>query len=120
MLNRNDRRALRKNRAAVSWLSVLSLMLCLVIISFYRDKSELHQTIESDISQMEEYQKELVRKSKIIDSLSNQLTLVKIKQDTIKPIAKQSIKPKESKKDTIGFVKLNSDSSNKILKDSLK
>ena len=119
MLNRNDRRALRKNRAAVSWLSVLALMLCLVIISFYRDKSELHQTIESDISQMEEYQKELVRKNRIIDSLS-QLNLVKIKQDTIKPIIKQYTKPKEVKKDTIGFIKLNSDSSNKILKDSLK
>jgi predicted Holliday junction resolvase-like endonuclease len=119
MLNRNDRKALRRNRTAVSWLTLLLLILFFFITSLYREKYNLQENILINNEQLEDYHNELIEKNKTIDSLYNQLYLIKINQDTSKKVEKKYYKPKELKKDSI-LIQTNSDKTNKNIKDSLK
>lgn len=121
MLNRNDRNALKRNRIAVSWLTLVIIILCIISISFFRESSDLHASMKSDLLQLEEYQNEIIRKNKTIDSLDNELNNCRLSKDTMtKPIVRNYNRTKEVKIDTITFSKVKQDTSNKILKDSLK
>lgn len=119
MLNRNDRVALRRNRAAVSWLSFLLIVFSIWIFNLYKDKSSFQDEADSNISIISECRDTITARDKTIDSLNKILAQYKqVKKDTFenKPV-KYIQKVKESKKDSTNFTKLNTDS---IKKDSIK
>lgn len=118
MLNRNDRVALRRNRAAVSWLCFILFIFIIWIVNLYKDKSHINDEAEINLSQMTEYQNVIISKNKTIDSLNSViLKFTQVKKDTIEiKQVRQLPKVKESKKDS-SFVKLNPDT---IKKDTIK
>jgi len=121
MLNRNDRKSLKRNRAAVSWLSLIIAILLAVIVNMYNNSESSHTQIENDLSEMKQYHNEIILKNKKIDSLQRIVKIYTEKKDsvTVQPI--KQYKPKTTKVDTLGFSKAKNDSSNKIiLKDSIK
>ena len=44
-MNRNDRVALKRNRSAVSWLTLLAIILIIWLINVYRDKSYINDNM---------------------------------------------------------------------------
>ena len=118
MLNRNDRIALRRNRAAVSWLCLISLLLVIWIISIYSNTRYLQSDLEMHSEQLKNAEIDIELKTKKIDSLSKVIfNLQNPPKDTIKPV---TFKPKKEIKDTNLVFKSKPDTSIKILKDSLK
>jgi len=70
MLGRNDRKALKRNRSAVSWLFFLCIGLSVWITNLYNDISYNHEmitTIRQDLSNTQEI---AIRRNSIIDSLN--------------------------------------------------
>jgi hypothetical protein len=114
MLNRNDRKALRRNRSAVSWLCVLVLVLVIWIKNLYGDIDFFQSDYNATTGELSEIQKESqIRKNKI-DSLINIInhkdTVVEVKNTYKAPVRKDttthkidSIKPlkKDILKDTV-------------------
>jgi predicted Holliday junction resolvase-like endonuclease len=109
MLNRNDRRALRRNRSGVSWLCILVIILAVWIRNLYGDISFIETDYENTTRELTETQKECEKRKTKIDSLiaviNHKDTLVEItkpykpsvRKDTTVPRI-DSIKP--LKKDT--------------------
>jgi hypothetical protein len=85
MLNRNDRRALRRNRSGVSWLCILVIILAVWIRNLYSDISFLRTDYDTTSVYLDEAQKECNKRKNTIDSLiaiiNHKDTLV----DVIKP-----------------------------------
>ena len=109
MLNRRDRTALRRNRSAVSWLCILSVILAVWVRNLYSDISFIRTDYETTVVELQETQKECNKRKNTIDSLitviNHKDTLVEITK-TYKPAVRKdttvpridSIKP--LKKDT--------------------
>lgn len=117
MLNRNDRKSLKRNRAAVSWLSLIITILLVIILNMYNNSSSLHDQIETDLEELKSYSDEIVSKNRKIDSLNNVIYSFS-KKDTVKVETKKftKIKPKT---DSISVSKISPDTSNNTSKDSL-
>ncbi len=118
MLNRNDRKALRRNRSAVSWLCVLVLILGVWIKNLYSDIN----FVESDHNiiniELDEAKRECERRKNKIDSLT---TIINHKDTGVISEVKKSYKP-VVRKDTTGH-KVDSIKPLKeetILKDTIK
>jgi hypothetical protein len=69
MLNRNDRKSLRRNRSAVSWLCILSIILVVWIRNLYGDISFIETDYENITRDLTETQKECEKRKNTIDSL---------------------------------------------------
>lgn len=118
MLNRNDRKALKRNRNGVSWLSILCIVLFVWIKMIYGD-IDTYSTNNSELRfNLDETQKLCISRKKTIDSLINVINYKQVDTPkvvkTYKPIKKDSllIKPKVDTSKTI--------SKDLILKDTLK
>lgn len=84
MLNRNDRVALRRNRAAVSWLCFILTIFTALIINLYMSFNFVKDEFETKLVQMTDYQNVIISKNKTIDSLNNViLKFTQVKKDTI-------------------------------------
>lgn len=120
MLNRNDRKALRRSRSTVSWLSFIITILILIIANMYHNSNSLHHEISTNIIEINEYSNEIIQKNRKIDSLSKELNL--LRKDTVKINVepKKYVKVKTKVDSTITVSKSEPDTSNKIPKDSLK
>lgn len=95
MLNRRDRTALRRNRSAVSWLCILSVILAVWIKNLYSDISFLRTDYETTSIELDEAQKECNRRKNTIDSL---IAVINHKDTTVE--VKKSYKI-VTRKDTI-------------------
>jgi hypothetical protein len=117
MLNRNDRSALRRNRSAVSWLCLLSIILAVWLVTSIRENTSQREDYTILLTEMSDIQRLNDRRGKMIDSL--------VKVINYKPIdTPVFIKPyKPIKKDT-SIVNQKTDSTKSIkefiLKDTLK
>jgi peptidoglycan hydrolase CwlO-like protein len=113
MLNRNDRKSLRRNRSAVSWLCVLSIILVVWIRNLYSDMSFVKDDYNDVIRELSEKRKEIDRVNNKIDSLTKIInykdTSVEIKKSYIPTVRKEKIDT------TVKIVKKDT-----LLKDSLK
>ena len=92
MLNRNDKRALRRNRSAVSWLCILVIILAVWLRNLYSDIDYARFERDGAFYDLNESQMELSRSRKKIDSL------YKVTIPVIKKVQKSS-----TKKDTISY-----------------
>ena len=109
MLNRRDRTALRRNRSAVSWLCILSVILAVWIKNLYSDISFLRTDYDTTAVELDEAQKECNKRKNTIDSLiaviNHKDTTVEVKKpyktvarkdttvpriDSIKPLKKDT------------------------------
>jgi hypothetical protein len=118
MLNRNDRKALRRNRSAVSWLCVLLLFLVVWIKNLYSDI----RFVETDYNilniELDEAKRECEKRKNKIDSLT---AIINHKDTSVISEIKKSYKP-IVRKDTTGH-KVDSIKPLKeenILKDTIK
>jgi hypothetical protein len=119
MLNRNDRIALRRNRSAVSWLVLLSIVLAVWLITSIKDVTSQREDYTILLVEMTDIQSLSERRAKMIDSLVKVINYKPI--DT--PVVIKTYKPPVKKDTSIVHQKLDSSKSiNKviILKDSLK
>lgn len=118
MLNRNDRIALKRNRAAVNLLFLVIVFLTVWIVNLHYDKSYDLDSNKMQFDTIISLQNQIKEKNKIIDSMI--LTVEKMKSDTIKVTPKPIfIAPKKPVNDSVNKpVKLHSDSVIKIVKDS--
>jgi hypothetical protein len=99
MLNRNDRVALRRNRAAVSWLCFLLFVLTIWIVNLYKDKNFIKNESEVILFQMSDYQNTIISKNKTIDSLNKLIVLqTQVKKDTVVKTQARDQSPKLSTK----------------------
>jgi hypothetical protein len=117
MLNINDRRALKRNRNAVSWLCFLCIILLIWIKMIYGN-IDTYSTNNNEIRfNLEETQKLCIDRKRVIDSLMNVINYKTI--DTPKLVVKTPYKP--VKKDSL-IIKAKVDSSKTeiILKDTVK
>ena len=112
MLNRNDRVALRRNRNAVSWLVLISIVLTIWLITAIRDDDYQREDYKILLIEMNNVQELSERKSRIIDSLIKVISYKQI--DT--PVVKKIPYKLPVKKDT-SVVYQKSDSSKSIKKD---
>ena len=118
MLNRNDRVSLRRNRAAVSWLSILVFIMGIWIINLYRDRSGLYNDIDYGISSLKDHQEIIKSKNKTIDSLNSEIfKLTQVKKDSFVENRPRTITPRTIVKKDTNFVKLETDT---VKKDTLK
>jgi peptidoglycan hydrolase CwlO-like protein len=113
MLNRNDRKSLRRNRSAVSWLCVLSIILIVWIRNLYSDMSFAKEDYNDVVRELSEKQKEIDRGNNKIDSLTKIInykdTSVEVKKPYIPTVRKEIIDT------TVKIVKKDT-----LLKDSIK
>jgi hypothetical protein len=116
MLNRNDRKALRRNRNAVSWLCVLLLFLVVWIKNLYSDINFVETDYNILNIELDETKRECERRKNKIDSL----TAIINHRDTVSEI-KKSYKPvvrKDTTSHKVDSIKpLKEDT---ILKDTIK
>jgi hypothetical protein len=116
MLNINDRKALKRNRNGVSWLTFLCIILLIWIKVIYGD-IETYSNNNSELRyELNEAQKLCIDRKKTIDSLMNVINYKPIDTPnlvvkTYKPIKKDSliVKPK-----------VDSSKTDIILKDTIK
>ena len=119
MLNINDRKALRRNRNGVSWLSLLCMILFIWIKIIYGD-IDTYSTNNNELRfNLEETQNLCISRKKTIDSLINVINYKKV--DTTKVVVKPY---KPIKKDSL-IIKTKVDTSKSIsndiiLKDTIK
>ena len=116
MLNRNDRKALKRNRNGVSWLTLLCIILFIWIKVIYGDIETYSNNNNELRYELDESHKLCIDRKKTIDSLMNVINYKPI--DTPKLVVK-TYKP--IKKDSL-IIKSKVDSSNTdiILKDTVK
>ena len=92
MLNRNDRKSLRRNRSAVSWLCILVIILSVWIRNLYGDISFAETDYENITRDLTETKKECEKRKNTIDSLIAVInykdTVVEVKR-TYKPVVKK-------------------------------
>jgi len=112
MLNRNDRIALRRNRSAVSWLSLLTIVLAVWLVTAIKDASYQREDYTILLTEMNDIQSLNERRGKIIDSLVKVINYKQI--DT--PVVKKIPYKLPVKKDT-SIVYQKSDTSKSIKKD---
>ncbi len=118
MLNRNDRKALRRNRSAVSWLCVLLLFLVIWIKNLYSDISFVENDNNIIKIELDEVKRECESHKSKIDSLT---AIINQKDTGVISEVKKSYKP-IVRKDTTGH-KVDSIKPLKeenILKDTIK
>lgn len=119
MLNRNDRVALKRNRSAVSWLVLLSIVLAVWLITSIKDVATQREDYKILLIEMTDIQSLSEKRAKMIDSLVKVINYKQI--DT--PVVTKAYKSPVKKDTSIVHQKLDSTKSvNKfiILKDSLK
>ena len=85
MLNRNDRKSLRRNRSAVSWLCILSVILAVWIRNLYSDISFLRTDYDTTSVELDEAQKECNKRKNTIDSLTAVINHKDTSVEVIKP-----------------------------------
>lgn len=117
MLNRRDRTALKRNRSAVSWLCILSVILAVWVRNLYSDISFIRTDYETTVIELEEAQKECNKRKNTIDSL---IAVINHKDTTIevKKIYKPTVK-KDTTTHKIDSIKPLKKDTN-FLKDTLK
>ena len=117
MLNRNDRKALRRNRSAVSWLCVLVLVLGVWIKNLYSDVSFVETDNFSITKELDETQRECEKRQNKIDSL---IAVINHKDTAVVDI-KKTYKPIVRKDTTIHKVdSIRTLKKDTILKDTIK
>ena len=97
MLNRNDKRALRRNRSAVSWLCILVIILSVWLRNLYSDIDYARFERDGAFYDLNESEMELNKSRKKIDSLYKVINY----KDTI-PVVKK-VQKSSTKKDTISY-----------------
>jgi len=118
MMNRNDRIALKRNRSAVSWLTLLAIILIIWLINVYRDKSYINDNMNMLNYSNLEYQNSIASKNHQIDSLSKVIyNLKNPPKDTTTKVVTHKF-TKIEKKDSIPSIQI--DTVHKLVKDSLK
>jgi hypothetical protein len=120
MLNINDRKALKRNRNGVSWLTFLCVILFIWIKMIYGNIETYSNNNNELRYELNEAQKLCIDRKKTIDSLMNVINYKHV--DTTKLVVKPT--HKQVKKDSL-FVKSKVDTSKSeskdiILKDTVK
>jgi len=117
MLNRNDRKALRRNRSAVSWLCVLVLILGVWIRNLYSDINFVesdHNIINIELDEVKrEYEKSKYKIDSLTAIINHKDTLVTDFKKTYKPVVRKDTTG--HKVDSIKTLKEDT-----ILKDTIK
>lgn len=115
-ISRYDRKFLRRNRSAVSWLSILCVILAIWLNNLYSDIDNIRYDNLSIKYDLEEYKKISIEKSKKIDSLIKVLN-----KPNIEPVDKKIYKPVIKKDTTYHRVdSVKTIKKDTILKDSVK
>lgn len=119
MLNRNDRVSLRRNRSAVSWLILLSILLIVWLVNSIKDVNSQREDYTILLMEMSDVQNSIDRKNKTIDSL---VKIIKYKPiDT--PVINKTYKTPVKKDTSTVYQKVDSIKAIKkdfILKDTIK
>lgn len=116
MLNINDRKALKRNRNGVSWLTFLCVILFIWIKVIYGNIETYSNNNNELRYELEEAQKLCINRKKVIDSLVSVINYKHV--DTIKSVVK-TYKP--IKKDSLIIkAKVDSSKADIILKDTVK
>lgn len=116
MLNINDRKALKRNRNGVSWLTFLCIVLLFWIKLIY-DNIETYSNTNNELRyHLDESRNLCIDRKRTIDSLINVINYKAI--DTTKLIVKTP--QKTVKKDLIIKPKVDSSNTEIILKDTVK